>query len=292
MLSLPPGDQLVVTADAVVEGVHFLPDDPLDLVARKLLRVNLSDLAAKAAEPFAYLLTVAWPPRCGWAEREAFAAGLAADQAEFGVRLIGGDTVSTPGPLTASVTAFGRVPADRMVLRSGASAGDRLLVSGAIGDGFLGLQAARGALNGPDAAALADRYRLPRPRLALHDALRAGASAAADVSDGLLADAGRIALASSLRAVVDLERLPLSDGARAWLEGREPAAALADLATGGDDYEIVCAASPDSIDDLLRRAADAGLPLTDVGALEAGEGVEARWRGRPLALPRTGWRHG
>lgn len=290
VLSLPPGEELVVTADALVEGVHFLPDDALDLVARKALRVNLSDLAAKAAEPFAYLLTVAWSSRCGWPEREAFAAGLAQDQAEFGVSLSGGDTVATPGPLTVSITAFGRVPAGRMLRRSGGRAGDLLLVSGTIGDGGLGLQAARGDLGG--AEALADRYRLPQPRLALRDALRRGATAAADVSDGLLADAGRVAAASGLRAVVDLDRLPLSAEARAWAVDRPREEAVAYLASAGDDYEIVCAAAPDRAPLLQAAAAEAGLPLTPVGRLELGEGVEARLDGRPLPLDRLGWRHG
>ena len=269
----------MVTTDAIVEGVHFLPEDPLDLVARKALRVNLSDLAAKAAEPFAYLLTVAWSPRCGWAEREAFAGGLAQDQTTFGVHLIGGDTISTPGPLTVSLTAFGRVPASRMVMRGGARAGDRLFVSGTVGDGYLGLLAARGGLDSPHRDALAERYRLPHPRLDLRDALKRYATAAADVSDGLLADAGRIAVASGLRAVVDLDRLPLSAGATAWLAKGERAEGLLALAGGGDDYEVVCAASD--------------MPgCTEIGWFEKGVGVEARIGGQAVPVSRAGWRHG
>lgn len=279
VLSLPMGEELVVTADAVVEGVHFLPDDPLDLVARKLLRVNLSDLAAKAAEPFAYLLTVAWSPRCDWPKREAFAAGLARDQAEFGVQLIGGDTVSTAGPLTASITAFGRVSAGRMVTRAGARAADRLFVSGTIGDGFLGLKAARGEWVGEHAGALATRYQLPEPRLEIRDRLRATASAAADVSDGLLADAGRIALASGLKVVVELDRLPISPGATEWLGVQDRETGLIALATGGDDYEVVCAS--------VEMAG-----LTEIGWLEVGAGVEARLDGVVVSVHQTGWRHG
>jgi len=150
-----PGYELVITKDAIVEGVHFLPDDPPDLVARKLLRVNLSDLAAKAAEPFGYVLAVAWPGRWGARERAAFARGLADDQAEFGVRLLGGDTVSTPGPMTASVTALGYAPEGRAVRRSGARPGQGVYVSGTIGDGWLGLRAAQGELELPAAAAAA-----------------------------------------------------------------------------------------------------------------------------------------
>lgn len=292
MLTVSAGEELVVTTDALVEGVHFLPGDPLDFVARKALRVNLSDLAAKAAEPFAYLLTVAWSARCGWPEREAFASGLARDQAEFGVVLIGGDTVSTPGPLTISVTAFGRAQAGGTLLRSGAAPGDLLFVSGSIGDAFLGLQAAQGRLAGAHVAALAERYRLPQPRLALRAALRAWASAAADVSDGMLADAGRIAEASRLQVVVDLDRLPLSAGASDWVAGRDAPTALAALAAGGDDYEIVCTAPPERADRLVEAADAAGVLLTPVGRVQAGSGVEARWSGRLVEVERVGWRHG
>jgi thiamine-monophosphate kinase len=273
-----PGFDLVITKDAMVEGVHFLQDDPPDLIARKLLRVNLSDLAAKGAEPYGYFLAAAWPARFGWPERERFAAGLAQDQARFGLKLMGGDTVSTPGPLTLSATLLGWVPTGRTVLRSGARPGDRLLVSGTIGDGVLGLKAARGEL---DDAWLADRYRLPEPRLDLTDALRANATAAADVSDGLIADAGHIAEASGVALLIELERVPLSAPAKAWLEAQpDPGAALVQLTTGGDDYEVVCTAP-----------AGHGLPLTEIGVVIAGEGVETRFSGRALEIARKGWRH-
>jgi thiamine-monophosphate kinase len=287
-----PGFDLIVSKDALVEGVHFLAADPLDLVARKLLRVNLSDLAAKGADPYAYLLAVAWPPGCGWPERELFARGLAEDQRRFGLKLLGGDTVSTPGPLTLSLTIFGWAPEGRMVKRAGARPGDRLLVSGTIGDGWLGLKAARGELR-QDAAWLADRYRLPRPRLELIAALRAHASAAADVSDGLVADAGHIGEASGVRVELELDRVPLSDAATAWLGRQENrAAALAGLATGGDDYELVCAVPEREAAALMGEAAAAGVPLTDVGHFVAGEGIGVACSGVPVALARTGWRHG
>ena len=180
-----PGYDLVLSKDALVEGVHFLSADPMDEVARKLLRVNLSDLAAKGAEPFGYMLAVAWPAERGWDQRAAFARGLGEDQIVFGLSLLGGDTVSTPGPVTASLTILGWAPHGRMVRRSTARPGDILLVSGTIGDGTLGLDAARGIasdLTGPEIAWLATRYRRPEPRLALIEGLREHASAAADVS--------------------------------------------------------------------------------------------------------------
>ena len=279
-----PGYDLIVTKDAMVAGVHFLPDDPLDLVARKLLRVNLSDLAAKGAEPYGYLLACAWPSGLGWDARAAFADGLRQDQAEFGLKLFGGDTVSTPGPLTLSVTLMGWVPQGRMVRRAGARPGDVVLVSGTIGDGWLGLKAARGGIDDPW---LAGRYRLPQPRLGLAAALREHAAAAADVSDGLIADAGHIAEASGVAIVLDLDRMPLSAAARAWLSAQpDLAAALAELAAGGDDYEIVCATAPDAAPAL------AAAGMTVIGAVEDGEGVRVLQAGQPVAPDHTGWRHG
>jgi thiamine-monophosphate kinase len=291
-----PGFDLVISKDAMVEGVHFLAEDPMDLVARKLLRVNLSDLAAKDAEPYAYLLAAAWPARCGWPEREAFARGLAQDQQAFGVTLIGGDTSSTPGPLALSLTILGWTPAGRLVKRSGARPGDRVLVSGTIGDGALGLQAAQGRLVGigeGETAWLADRYRLPQPRLQLAGLLREHASAAADVSDGLVADAGHIAEASGVAITLDLEHVPLSEPARAWLSRQEDrAAALVRLATGGDDYEVVMTAPPGAVTSLVDGARRAGLALTDVGTVTRGESVSVLLEGQPLTIERRGWTHG
>src|ERR1700761_1791297 len=212
-----PGFDLIVTNDMIVEGVHFLASDPLDLVARKLLRVNLSDLAAKAAAPWGWFLAVAWPARCGWAEREAFARGLAEDQARFGLNLLGGDTTSTPGPLTLSATLLGWAPSGQARLRSAAREGDVILVSGTIGDGWLGLKAALGEIAAPQAL---QRYRLPEPRLGLREALTA-AHACADVSDGLLADVGHIAIASRLGVEIDLDRLPLSADGLRHVEGSD-----------------------------------------------------------------------
>jgi thiamine-monophosphate kinase len=277
-----PGFDLVVTKDAVVEGVHFLGGDPLDLVARKLLRVNLSDLAAMGAEPYGYFLAVAWPPPCGWPERQAFADGLRGDGEAFGAVLLGGDTVSTPGPLTASLTMLGWVPAGAAVRRGGARPGDLLMVSGPIGDGWLGLRAARGAVDDPDGY-LAARYRLPNPRLDLIAALREHASAAADVSDGLVADAGHIATASGVGLNLHLDRVPLSDAGRAWVEQQpDRLEALRRLASGGDDYQIVCTAPA--------QAAQA-LGLAVIGEVTAGHGIDVRLDGVRIDPGPGGWKH-
>lgn len=276
-----PGFDLVVTKDAMVAGVHFLPDDPLDLVARKLLRVNLSDLAAKGAEPYGYFLTTAWPTGTDWDARALFAKGLSQDGDIYDLTLLGGDTVSTPGPLTLTATLLGWVPAGRAVLRTGARPGDLLAVSGTIGDGWLGLKAATGEFDSP---VLAARYRLPDPRVDLIETLRASARAAADVSDGLLADVGHIAMASGCGVRIDLDRLPVSAPAAAWL-GAQPdeAAARAALASGGDDYQIVCALDPDA-------APVAG--LTVIGAFIEGSGIDVRFAGQAVSVSRPGWMHG
>ncbi len=274
------GFDLVVTKDAMVEGVHFPIGEAPDLVARKLLRVNLSDLAAKAAEPFGCFLAIGWPQAYGPAEREAFAKGLGEDLAAYGVALLGGDTVATPGPLTASLTALGWVPEGRMVRRAGARPGHVLAVSGTIGDGALGLAAVRGEVEDPDGF-LAARLRLPTPRLDLRDTLLARSSAAADVSDGLIADAGHIAKASRVGVRLDLDRMPLSAAAQRWLVGQsDRGAALARLASGGDDYEVVAAfdgAVPDG--------------FTAIGEVTAGDGVGVRCGGVAVPVASGGWRH-
>jgi len=290
-----PGWDLIISKDAIVEGVHFLPGDPPDLVARKLLRVNLSDLAAKGADPYGYFLAAAWPPTYGWAEREAFARGLAEDQARFGLKLFGGDTVATPGPLTASVTILGWTPSGRMVPRSGARAGDVVLVSGTIGDGGLGLAAAKNGVVGisyQQSVWLIDRYHLPQPRFELSNALRDKAHAAIDVSDGLVADAGKLARASGLGLEIDLARLPLSEAAAAWSKAApDPLAARLHLAAAGDDYEILFTAPPEQLPALLAIAEGAGAPLTHIGVVTAGSGVRVLAGGDEVQVPRTGYVH-
>lgn len=290
-----PGFDLILTKDAIVEGVHFLADDPLDTVAQKLLRTNLSDLAAKGAEPFGYLLACHWSERCGWPEREAFAQGLKADQEQFGVWLMGGDTVVTPGPASFSATLLGWVPKGTAVSRSGARPGDVVLVTGEIGDGRLGLDAARDRLSLEEERieVLAARYRTPEPRVDFALPVREHASAALDVSDGLIADLGHIAAASGVAISIDLERTPLSRAALAWMEQRvDPLAAWIELATGGDDYEIALTCSPRAAEALKREAARQRLRLTQIGQVAAGAGVTVRFEGRPIEVPATGWRHG
>ena len=285
----------MVTADAVVESVHFLPGTAPELVARKLLRMNLSDLAAKAAEPFGYWLTVAWPAGWGEAERAAFARGLAEDGERFDVQLLGGDTVSTTGPMTASVTALGYAPEGRAVRRRGARPGEVVMVSGSIGDGWLGLLAARGELEGEadHLAALAARYESPEPRLALRAVLLAHATACLDVSDGLIGDLAHLARASGVSVRLELDRTPLSEGATAWLAGQaDRAGGLAQLASGGDDYELVFTVPEPAVAPVVAGALAAGVALAPVGRIVEGEGVAVSYEGAEVRPVRTGWRHG
>ncbi len=290
-----PGYDLVLTKDALVEGVHFLPDDPLDTVAQKLLRVNLSDLAAKGAEPFGYMLACGWSSRCGWSEREDFVLGLARDQATYGVMLLGGDTVSTSGPATFSATMMGWAPRDAVIGRDGARPGDRVFVTGRIGDGRLGLMAAQGRLRlEPERlGALIDHYRRPAPQLAFAPMVRELATASVDVSDGLIADVGHIATASGVGIALDLERTPVSPAGQAWLEGRaDPLDGLLQLATGGDDYEIAFTVRAEDEDRLRRLAEQIHVRVTGVGEVVAGAGVRVRHLGAPVSVDRPGWTHG
>lgn len=289
-----PGFDLVLTKDAMVEGVHFLPDDPLDTVAQKLLRVNLSDLAAKGAEAFGYMLACHWSDRCGWPEREAFVDGLRRDQAIFEVLLLGGDTVSTKGPASFSLTLLGWMPKGRTVGRAGARPGDVVMVTGAIGDGWLGLQAAQGklSLEMERIIALVEHYRRPMPQTDFATTIRDLANASVDVSDGLIADLGHIASASGVGLEIDLEVTPLSLAGQAWMDQRVDAqAALEKLVTGGDDYEIAFTA-PASSEEALRREADRRhIPLTRIGQVVAGKGVTVRYQGQAVTLAKPGFTH-
>lgn len=283
VLALPAGRELVIAADAMVAGVHFLRDDPADLVARKLLRTNLSDLAAMSAAPLGYLMTVSAPAATPDAWFAAFAAGLAQDQAEFGIKLLGGDTTSTPGPVSLSLTILGTVAPGCAVRRAGARAGDGLWVTGTIGDGALGLLAARGEL-ADLGGILADRYRLPRPRLALR--LAGIACAALDVSDGLVQDVGHLCRAGNLTAVIEAARVPLSPQARA-------ADRLALCLTGGDDYELAFAVPTDREAALREAAEAAAIPVTCIGAFVAGPPrvIVRDAEGAEMPLGAGGWSH-
>ena len=285
VLALPAGRELVIAADAMVAGVHFLPDDPPDSIGRKLLRTNLSDLAAMGAVPLGYLMTTAFPHGTPDAWVAAFAAGLLLDQAEFGLHVLGGDTVSTPGPLTLSLTILGTCLPGQALRRRGAQPGDQLWVSGSIGDGALGLRVLQGKLPADPDGFLAERYRLPQPRLALGQALVGLATACMDVSDGLVQDLGHLCRASGCAATLRAAAVPLSPAADPVL--------LPLILTGGDDYELLFAA-PVAAASAIRMAAQAAhVPVAWIGEFSAGAPAVTVLGpdGATMALPQGGWSH-
>lgn len=289
----PKGMDLVVTKDAIVEGVHFLPDDPAERVAQKLLRVNLSDLAAKGAVPAHYLLATAFPAKTKAAWVAGFARGLAKDQRRYDVTLIGGDTVGTPGPLTLSLTMFGYVRSGKMRRRAGARPGDRLFVTGSIGDSAFGLSILKDkghrSLSAADRAYLAGRYQLPEPRVAFGVALRGLASASIDVSDGLLADLGHLAKTSNVAAVVELDQVPLSKAGRAVVS--RASGALLTAVSHGDDYEILFTVPKRSVAAMLAIAKRTRTPVSEIGVIAPGTGVWPLNGGGAVPIPKRGFTH-
>lgn len=291
------GEDLVLKTDAVAEGVHFLADDPPADIAWKALAVNVSDLAAKSAEPRVYLMSLSFPSAPERAWLAAFADGLGKAQAAFGIHLAGGDTDRRKGPLSVTIMVIGAVPKGRMVRRGTARPGDRIYVSGTLGDSALGLrlcQREAAAESWPlfksERAKLIARYRRPQPRLALQTALRAHARAAMDLSDGLVKDLGRMCRASGVGAIVRAGDVPLSKAARkvAAATPRWRAAYL----TGGDDYEILSTVPPAGAAAYEAEAAAAGVPVTAIGEIAAGDGVRVLdAEGRPMTFKRTGYDH-
>lgn len=294
LLSVRSGRELVITADTLVEGRHFLKDTDPALVARKALRVNLSDLAAMGARPIAYMTAIVWPATADDALRHGFVDGLAQDQEEFDIILIGGDTTTADGPWVISITAFGDVPAGKAITRSGAKPGDCLVVTGTIGDACLGLKIAREEYDASadDRAHLLERLQLPRPRLVVTDALRAHAHALIDISDGLIADCGHLARASGLALRLDLDCLPLSGAAQRWLDAQDDSrAARLALASFGDDYELACAIPEARVDTFVAELRKNGLEGTVLGRFESGAAISVVAGGEEIDPGAGGFTH-
>jgi thiamine-monophosphate kinase len=298
VLRPPEGQEIVLSCDTIVEGVHFLPDDPPESIGHKALAVNLSDLAAKGAKPYVYLLVLCLPrePSAPWLE--AFASGLHELQESAGICLVGGDTTATPGPLSVTVTVLGLVPHGHAVLRLGAKQRDRLYVSGTIGDAHLGLRVLKEpglgrtwGLTDEEAEFVVERYRRPQPRNDLMLLVRNFAQAAIDVSDGLVGDVEKLARVSHVGALIEAARIPFSAAARRALE-REPHL-LETLITGGDDYEIVAAVPEANAASFETEARAKGMSMTMIGRLEgpAGEARVLGPGGQALKLGPKGFAH-
>jgi thiamine-monophosphate kinase len=298
VVALPAGHELVLKTDGVIAGVHFFPDDPPETVARKALRINLSDLAGKGARPLGFLLSIALTREAvdGWLKR--FTAALGADARKFACPLLGGDTDRTPGRLSVTIAAFGTVPRGTMLRRVGARAGDCVVVTGTIGDAALGVilrrdpaAAKRWGLDARMRAHLERRYLVPEPRNALAEALRRSAHGGMDISDGLVGDLAKMCRASRVDAKIDVARVPLSCAARTALAA-EPAL-IERILTGGDDYEVLASISAGKLAALRRAGKAAGIPVTEIGRFERGKGA-ARFvdaRGRTLKFARPSWSH-
>jgi thiamine-monophosphate kinase len=293
----PPGCDLVVTADAIVGGVHFFPDDCAADIAWKALAVNASDLAAKGARPLAYTLCIALPGEPERAWLDDFATGLRTAQIEFGIGLIGGDTVASPQALMIAITAWGTVPSGRMVRRSGASPGDAVYVTGTIGDSALGLElrrnlalAGRWGLSVEETRHLMARYLRPQPRTPLAAAIEAHASAALDVSDGLMLDFSRMCRASRTGGIIEAAAVPFSPAAQHAI-AHDPAY-LEAAVTGGDDYEIIAAIPPVNEAAFVASSNAAGVPVTRIGSIQSTPDVYlSSPSGTPVKLSRHGYEH-
>ena len=291
-VGLGAGQELVVTSDALIEGVHFRRADPAEKIGAKALRVNLSDLAAKGAEPVGYLLALCLPAWTDESWISQFASGLAEDQQRFQLSLLGGDTTAIPGPLVITITALGTVPTGTAIRRGGARPGDLVFVSGTVGDAASGLSLlkAAGSAGSPRESELIERYLLPEPRLSVGRRLRGIATAALDVSDGLLADLNHIAGVSRVRITVEAPRLPLSAGFIG--QNGDHIGARAQAATGGDDYEIAFTAPPEARQTIARIAAETGVAISEIGRVGTGTGVLlVDAEGQPVPIERLGYVH-
>jgi thiamine-monophosphate kinase len=296
VLTPPAGCDLVLTTDGVIAGVHFLPGDPPQSIARKALRMNLSDLAAKGAAPVGFLLAIALPAHTDESWVAAFAEGLRQDISQYGCPLLGGDTDRTPGPVSVSITAFGTVPHGAIVRRATAKVGDVIAVTGTIGDAALGVLihrepgfADRWRLSSAARDHLRQRYLLPQPRNALANALRQHASAAMDVSDGLAGDLIKLCRASGVAADVDVAAVPLSDAARAALSA-DPTLTERIL-SGGDDYEILLTLPAAQFSAFRAAAENAGVAVSKIGQVNSGEGVRFLHDGKALSFTQPSYSH-
>ncbi len=297
VIDVPPGQHLVVTTDALIEGIHFLPDDPADSIAAKLLGVNLSDLASMGADPLNYTLTLSLPKEWknikinNWLS--VFSKELNELQGMFDITLIGGDTVSTSGPLVLTITAFGLVDDDTELRRNGAKIDDTIWLTGTIGDGALGLRVLSGDLklaSISDQDYLADRYRRPQPRVDVGQRLTGKAHAAIDVSDGLAADLHHLCQASEVGADIYLEKIPLSTAAQSAVELNPEL--LNVILTGGDDYELLFSTDSGKSAAIRAIAESVECDITEIGIVTNNQTIRFLDENKkPVSFKRTGFTH-
>ena len=284
LLEVPAGQALAAATDTLVEGRHFLPDAPPESVGHQALAVNLSDLAAMGAEPAWALLALSLPePDTHWLE--GFARGFHALADRAGLTLVGGDTVR--GPRVVTVQVLGFVPAGLALRRDGARPGDVLYASGSLGDAAAGLQLLRDGRRADTDSSLVRRYRFAEPRLALGMALRGVASAAIDVSDGLLGDLGKLCDASGVGAILELEQLPLS---RALLASFDATQAERFALGGGDDYELAFAVPRAAVSEMETSLATIGR-ITRIGEIVTSHGVRCQRAGQTVEPEIAGYDH-
>lgn len=289
------GKDLVITKDTMVEGVHFPHGHYGKRTAEKLLRVNLSDLAAKGAMPIGYLLSIVWPHGVDQNVFKDFASGLAAIQKTYRFKLLGGDTTSTRGPMVVTATLIGEVPEGKMVKRGGAQLGDDVWVSGTIGDAHLGVRQVLGKLIDPkpksaNVKKFEDAYFRPEPRLFFGQALRDYANACVDISDGLIADSGHISKASKKKLEINLLDVPMSKAVQEW--AGQDLDRLKTLVTAGDDYELVFTATSENAENILAEADKVNLQLTKIGTVSKGSSIHVRDKnGKTIEFEHTGHKH-
>ena len=291
VIAIPTDQELVISSDTLSEGTHFWPGEAPENIARKALRVNLSDLAAMGADPLCYQLCIAFPEKPGLAWVQKFTDALVQEQKKYQIYCSGGDTTTLNGALTISITVLGLVPAGQAIRRQNARTGDRIVLTGPVGDAWVGLQVLRGSIKPDDPSVFLDAYRVPRPAVELAALLRRDAHACIDVSDGLLADIGHIARESNLLARLTFCHGMVSPAAHVLLE--KGAVSLLDLLTGGDDYVLACAVPEHKVQSFCQGIQKYGHNPVVVGVLESGpSGVVLQdENGRDMPFKQTGWSH-
>ena len=269
-----PGFDLVITQDAIHQGVHFFPDTPFDLIAQRAVRSNISDIIAKGGTPVGYTLALGLPKWVTDDDLASLSAGLSADQNKFKISLLGGDTFATEENLTLAITMFGEVPSGKYVSRLGAQDGDLLAVTGTIGDPYLGLKIQLSNDPSPDdelQRALVERQVNLAPPFGIQSIIANFASASMDISDGFVGDLRKLCQASGVSAVVEVSKIPISEEAQQYLRTQErPQQVLVNMLTGGDDYQTLFTLRADDWENAQKQAASCGIEVAQIGTIGIG----------------------